>query len=99
MAVSSQSHRVIGGYIGADQCVTIFSHYKLDTTSQFCFVLGSDGLFRQPAPILDYTWYPSASAVNPAAYCFVASVRECPVKLIDASSGRVSEHCESRNDN
>ncbi|KAJ7763191.1 WD40-repeat-containing domain protein [Mycena maculata] len=43
----------------------------------------------QPAPILDYAWYPTASATNPASFCFVASVRETPVKLLDASDGRL----------
>ncbi|KAJ7474877.1 WD40-repeat-containing domain protein [Mycena latifolia] len=45
--------------------------------------------FPQPAPILDYTWYPSATSANPASFCFVASVRETPVKLLDASDGRL----------
>jgi len=44
----------------------------------------------QPAPIVDYAWYPSATVNNPATFCFLASVRECPVKLLDASDGRVS---------
>ncbi|KAI0820143.1 WD40-repeat-containing domain protein, partial [Trametes gibbosa] len=43
----------------------------------------------QSAPILDYAWYPAASIRNPASFCFVASVRECPVKLLDASDGRL----------
>ncbi|KAJ7191718.1 WD40-repeat-containing domain protein [Mycena pura] len=43
----------------------------------------------QPGPILDYAWYPTASPANPAAFCFVASVRETPVKLLDASDGRL----------
>ncbi|KAJ7779598.1 WD40-repeat-containing domain protein [Mycena metata] len=43
----------------------------------------------QPAPILDYVWYPTASPANPASFCFVASVRETPVKLLDASDGRL----------
>ncbi|KAJ7438115.1 WD40-repeat-containing domain protein [Mycena galericulata] len=43
----------------------------------------------QPAPILDYAWYPTASASNPASFCFAASVRETPVKLLDASDGRL----------
>ena len=43
----------------------------------------------QSAPILDYAWYPCASARDRASFCFVASVRECPVKLLDASDGRV----------
>ncbi|KAJ7058894.1 WD40-repeat-containing domain protein [Mycena amicta] len=43
----------------------------------------------QPAPIVDYVWYPTATAANPATFCFVASVRETPVKLLDASDGRL----------
>jgi hypothetical protein len=45
--------------------------------------------FPQPGPILDYIWYPTATPHDPASFCFVASVRECPVKLLDASDGRV----------
>ncbi|KAJ7606638.1 WD40-repeat-containing domain protein [Roridomyces roridus] len=45
--------------------------------------------FAQPAPILDYAWYPTASVTSPATFCFVASVRETPVKLLDASDGRL----------
>ncbi|KAH9851206.1 WD40-repeat-containing domain protein [Lenzites betulinus] len=43
----------------------------------------------QSAPILDYAWYPAASIRNPASFCLVASIRECPVKLLDASDGRL----------
>ncbi|EIW56334.1 uncharacterized protein TRAVEDRAFT_170197 [Trametes versicolor FP-101664 SS1] len=43
----------------------------------------------QSAPILDYAWYPAASVRDAASFCFVASVRECPVKLLDASDGRL----------
>ncbi|KAM6497609.1 hypothetical protein JOM56_005557 [Amanita muscaria] len=56
--------------------------------------------FRQPSPILDFLWYPSASLHNPASYCFVASVRECPVRLFEAFTGRlrasykIIDHCE-----
>jgi hypothetical protein len=46
--------------------------------------------FRQQSPVLDFLWYPSASLHNQASYCFVASVRECPVRLFEASTGRVS---------
>ncbi|KAF8868077.1 WD40-repeat-containing domain protein, partial [Mucidula mucida] len=41
----------------------------------------------QSAPILDFAWYPGASSSTPATYCFAASVRECPVKLLDAADG------------
>ncbi|KAF8158641.1 WD40-repeat-containing domain protein [Mycena galopus ATCC 62051] len=43
----------------------------------------------QSGPILDYAWYPTASSATPASFCFVASVREGPVKLLDASDGRL----------
>ncbi|KAF8321893.1 WD40-repeat-containing domain protein [Amanita rubescens] len=55
---------------------------------------------KQPSPILDFQWYPTATRHDPASYCFVASVRESPVKLLDASSGRlrasyrIVDHCE-----
>ena len=44
----------------------------------------------QPAPILDFAWYPFATTRDPASFCLVASVREGPVKLLDAADGRVS---------
>ncbi|KAJ3985551.1 WD40-repeat-containing domain protein [Lentinula detonsa] len=44
---------------------------------------------RQPAPIVDFEWYPTATSKDPATFCFVSSVRECPVKLLDASDGRL----------
>ncbi|KAI0698794.1 WD40-repeat-containing domain protein [Earliella scabrosa] len=43
----------------------------------------------QPSPVLAFAWYPSATIRDPASFCFVASVRECPVKLLDASDGRL----------
>ncbi|KAF7303533.1 hypothetical protein MIND_00582500 [Mycena indigotica] len=43
----------------------------------------------QAAPIVDYTWYPTASSLSPPTFCFAASVRETPVKLLDASDGRL----------
>ncbi|PPQ84708.1 hypothetical protein CVT25_014060 [Psilocybe cyanescens] len=45
--------------------------------------------FAQAAPILDFIWYPTATPLDPASFCFVAAVRECPVKLLDASDGRL----------
>ncbi|TFK36239.1 WD40-repeat-containing domain protein [Crucibulum laeve] len=45
--------------------------------------------FHQPAPILDFLWYPTATPRDPASFCFISSVRECPVKLLDASDGRL----------
>ncbi|KAF9254595.1 WD40 repeat-like protein [Marasmius fiardii PR-910] len=43
----------------------------------------------QPSPIVDFLWYPTASPNDPASFCFVSSVRDCPVKLLDASNGRL----------
>ncbi|KIK65663.1 hypothetical protein GYMLUDRAFT_159385 [Collybiopsis luxurians FD-317 M1] len=45
--------------------------------------------FAQPASIVDFAWYPTATLQDAATFCFVASVRECPVKLLDASDGRL----------
>lgn len=54
-------------------------------------------VFVQPGPILDFAWYPSAGVTNPAAFCFLSSIRECPVKLLDASDGRVSHTFDLEN--
>ncbi|KAJ3920129.1 WD40-repeat-containing domain protein [Lentinula edodes] len=45
--------------------------------------------FCQSAPIVDFAWYPAATSSDPATFCFLASVRECPVKLLDVSDGRL----------
>ncbi|KAF8761248.1 WD40 repeat-like protein [Rhizoctonia solani] len=43
----------------------------------------------QPAPILSTAWFPAASSSDPASFCLVAAVRDTPIKLFDASDGRV----------
>ncbi|KAI0302283.1 hypothetical protein B0F90DRAFT_1816499 [Multifurca ochricompacta] len=48
-----------------------------------------DIMFPQAAPILDFIWYPRATPRDPSSFCFVASVRESPVRLLDASDGRL----------
>ncbi|KAG1807996.1 uncharacterized protein BJ212DRAFT_1449153 [Suillus subaureus] len=45
--------------------------------------------FSQPSAVVNFAWYPGASSNNAPAYCFVASVRDCPLKLLDASDGRL----------
>ncbi|KAF8526025.1 WD40 repeat-like protein [Hysterangium stoloniferum] len=45
--------------------------------------------FAQSENILGTLWYPTAVPEDPASYCFLASVKECPVKLLDASDGRL----------
>lgn len=59
-------------------------------SSQPTMKLYPSKVFNQAAPILDFIWFPTATPHDPASFCFVASVRECPVKLLDASDGRVS---------
>ncbi|KAG8795584.1 hypothetical protein FRC12_012323 [Ceratobasidium sp. 428] len=44
---------------------------------------------KHPAPVLSATWFPTASPLDPASYCFVVGVRDCPIRLIDASDGRL----------
>ncbi|KAK7018084.1 hypothetical protein VNI00_018403 [Paramarasmius palmivorus] len=46
-------------------------------------------VLRQPSPIVDFLWYPTASSRDHSTFCFVSSVRESPVKLLDASNGRL----------
>ncbi|KAF8321251.1 hypothetical protein DL93DRAFT_2163535 [Clavulina sp. PMI_390] len=45
--------------------------------------------FTQAAAVLEGVWYPGSTSANAASYCFLASVRDCPVKLLDAASGRL----------
>ncbi|KAG1727073.1 uncharacterized protein EDB91DRAFT_1164966 [Suillus paluster] len=45
--------------------------------------------FPQSSAIVNFAWYPGASSSNAPAFCFVASVRDCPVKLLDASDARL----------
>jgi len=47
------------------------------------------GVFPRAAPILDFIWYPRATPRDASTFCFVASVRESPVQLLDASDGRL----------
>jgi hypothetical protein len=47
-------------------------------------------VFPRATPILDFLWYPRATPRDPSSFCFVASVRDTPVQLLDASDGRVS---------
>ncbi|KAG8684360.1 hypothetical protein FRC09_015440, partial [Ceratobasidium sp. 395] len=44
---------------------------------------------KHPAPVLSTTWFPTASPLDPASYCFVVGVRDCPIRLVDASDGRL----------
>ncbi|RSH86125.1 uncharacterized protein EHS24_004353 [Apiotrichum porosum] len=43
----------------------------------------------QPDAINAALWYPSASAHAPETFCFVASTRDSPVRLVDAGDGRI----------
>ncbi|KAK8846832.1 hypothetical protein IAR55_005920 [Kwoniella newhampshirensis] len=43
--------------------------------------------YEQPDAIHSTLWYPSASVSSPPTFCFMASIRDTPVRLIDASDG------------
>ncbi|WRT64862.1 uncharacterized protein IL334_001798 [Kwoniella shivajii] len=45
--------------------------------------------FNQPDSIHSTLWYPSATTHTPETFCFLASVRDTPVRLIDGNDGRV----------
>jgi len=49
----------------------------------------SEQVFSQSDAILDFAWYPWSNVDSPGSSCFVASVKECPVKLLDAADGRL----------
>ena len=51
--------------------------------------LGTARCFKCPDAVLSTLWYPSASLNTPERFCFIASVRDSPVRLVDASDGRV----------
>lgn len=42
-----------------------------------------------PAAMLGLEWFPFASYTRPETFCFVRSVRDLPVQLIDGNTGRV----------
>nr|XP_031861950.1 uncharacterized protein CI109_002780 [Kwoniella shandongensis]KAA5529022.1 hypothetical protein CI109_002780 [Kwoniella shandongensis] len=44
---------------------------------------------KQPDAIHSTLWYSSASALNPPTFCYMASIRDAPVRLIDANDGRI----------
>ena len=68
----------------------IFDNFSFTVTTN---INPNFSTFHQPSPILDFAWFPGATSTDPASFCFVASVRECPVKLLDASDGRVRYVC------
>ena len=46
---------------------------------------------KQAAPILAATWYPSTTLLRPETHYFIVSIREEPVKLLDAADTRGEE--------
>ncbi|KAH7923016.1 hypothetical protein BV22DRAFT_1106309 [Leucogyrophana mollusca] len=61
------------------------------TTSASSSTLQHTRTFALPAPVLDFAWYPAASVHNPAAYCFVASLR-ASYKIVDHRERHVAPH-------
>jgi hypothetical protein len=45
--------------------------------------------FTQPDAIHSSLWYPTASLNHPETFCFMASIRDTSIRLIDATDGRV----------
>ncbi|WWC67852.1 uncharacterized protein I206_101769 [Kwoniella pini CBS 10737] len=45
--------------------------------------------YQQPDAIHSAIWYPTASISTPETFCFVASIRDTPVRLIDGNDGRI----------
>ncbi|ADV24623.1 guanyl nucleotide binding protein, putative [Cryptococcus gattii WM276] len=45
--------------------------------------------FKQPDSIASSIWFPTASSLVPESFCFMAGIRDNPVKLIDAKTGNV----------
>ncbi|KAI5999947.1 hypothetical protein EDD15DRAFT_2235658 [Pisolithus albus] len=66
-----------------------FQLVHMSPSERGSFTLNHTRTLCQPSPIVDFLWYPCASRHNPATYCFIASVRECPVKLLDGNDGRL----------
>lgn len=44
---------------------------------------------RSPAALLGAEWFPYASMYRPEMFCFVRSVRDVPVTLVDGNTGKV----------
>ncbi|KAG8815143.1 hypothetical protein FRC17_000845 [Serendipita sp. 399] len=64
------------------------SNDSTTTTDQPPLVLSKKS-FRQGSPIYETAWYPYATPTNPSTYCFLASLRDSPIKLFDATDGRL----------
>ncbi|KZV68763.1 hypothetical protein PENSPDRAFT_507463 [Peniophora sp. CONT] len=73
---------------------TALAHCE-DRTFQYLNIQGitqsvaSMPVLQQAESIVDYAWYPRATQQDPATFCFVTSVRESPVRLLDAATGRL----------
>ena len=63
---------------------------RIDEPAQLHPYLSSD---QSPAALLGVEWFPSASVYRPETFCFVRSVRDVPVALIDGNTGKVSLAC------
>ncbi|KAJ3536223.1 hypothetical protein NMY22_g6126 [Coprinellus aureogranulatus] len=78
---------LVSAQLGADQEAkqyhTQLAEARVGVTALSRLVL------KQGSPVVDFAWFPSASKIDPATYCFAASVRECPVKLLDATTGKL----------
>jgi hypothetical protein len=75
---------------------------RSEELSSRCAHLHSDAtIIRQhlslpaaPAALLGLEWFPFASYARPETFCFVKSVRDLPVQLIDGNTGKVSTEAD-----
>ncbi|ORY27763.1 hypothetical protein BCR39DRAFT_537048 [Naematelia encephala] len=74
--------------ISEDRIIRVF-----DTPTSSDNVAGpsvsSPRTFAQPDAIHATAWFPSATVLASETFCFAASIRDTPVRLVDATDGRI----------
>ncbi|EAL20959.1 hypothetical protein CNBD5600 [Cryptococcus deneoformans B-3501A] len=63
--------------------------FRIHTLSETSLGTFDTHQFKQPDSITSSIWFPTASSLVPESFCFVAGIRDNPVKLIDAKTGNV----------
>ena len=48
------------------------------------------GIVNCAAALLTAAWYPGAQTANPATYCYLRSVRDTTLALLDGNTGKAS---------
>ncbi|OWZ78561.1 guanyl nucleotide binding protein [Cryptococcus neoformans Bt85] len=63
--------------------------FRIHTLSESSLGTFETRQFKQPDSITSSNWFPTASSLIPESFCFVAGIRDNPVKLVDAKTGNV----------